>query len=213
MSAPRTPGAAGNVPPEGLDRPVQDGRVPADPADLLAAWLPGDDDPERPLCTLATVDEEGVPDARTVLVSGRREAGITFHTEGSSRKAQQLAAHPVAALVVRWPELARQVVLRGRVERTDPADEALAFARRSRYLQLLAGINTDALAAEDRATRERVYARIDAETPDPPQPDSWTGYALVPHEVTFWEGSDAAPSRRARYTRAGDGWSASFLAG
>ena len=93
-------GAPGNVPPESLARPVQDGSWPADPFLLLREWAPENDDPDRPLATVATVDTEGMPDARTVLLTAVLDDGVTFHTDARSRKAEQLRARPVAAVVV-----------------------------------------------------------------------------------------------------------------
>ncbi|WP_221585829.1 pyridoxamine 5'-phosphate oxidase family protein [Microbacterium sp. G2-8] len=208
-----TLGAPGNIAPDGLDRPVQDGRVPADPFSLVRAWLPRNDDPDRPLCTLATVDAVGAPDARTVLLSAVQDDSVTIHTEGQTRKAQQLRERPPAAIVVRWPDLARQLVLRGDMRASTSSEARVAFARRSRYLQLLASVNTDELATRPRVEREAAYARFDQHTPDPPQPASWAGFALHPVEITFWEGSDRGPSRRARYTRRGASWDIAFLAG
>ncbi|MBP2437290.1 pyridoxamine 5'-phosphate oxidase family protein [Microbacterium amylolyticum] len=208
-----TSGAPGNVPPKTLERPVQDGRVPHDPFPLLADWLPENEDPNRPVCTLATVDENGLPDARTLLLSGHYDDRVTFHTEASSRKAIQIRVNPVGAIVVRWEELARQVVLRGRVVPSSEAEAAAAFARRNRYLRLLASLNTDEMAARPRVEREAAFADVDRSQPNPPQPEGWAGYALIPSDVLFWEGSGAGPSRRARYRRDGSGWSLSFLAG
>lgn len=212
MSAP-TSGAPGDVPSALLDRPVQDGTAPADPFALLGDWLPSNDDPERPPCTLATVDEEGVPDARTVLLSALHGDRVTIHTEAASRKVRQLRAHPVGAIVVRWPELARQIVLRGTVVDSGEEEEAEAFARRSRYLQLLATLNTPEMALRSRAEREKAFAEFDAAHLRPPQPAGWMGFALVPSEITFWEGAGTGPSRRAQYQRVADAWQLAYLPG
>lgn len=213
MTASRLLGAAGIVPPTEGERPVQDGSAPADPAALLLSWLPADDAPERPLATLATVDEDGVPDARTVLVSAVDGVSVAIHTDVGSRKAQQLRARPVAALVVRWPEDARQVVLRGSVRRDTAAGERAAFDRRSRYLQLLALLNTDQLANRPRVEREDAFARADLAHDEPAMPASWAGFWLLPDEIAFWEGAEGGPSRRVRYTRGDAGWTRTYVAG
>ncbi|WP_156758817.1 pyridoxine/pyridoxamine 5'-phosphate oxidase [Microbacterium karelineae] len=213
MTAQVTSVEAGNVPPAELDRPVQDGRAPAEPAALLRAWMPADDDPDRPLATLATVDDDGVPDARTVLVSAIDDTSVAIHTDADSRKARQMRARPVAALVVRWPDTARQIVLRGPVRRDTADGERAAFARRSRYLQLLASINSDDMAVRARAEREAALARFDAAHADPPMPPTWAGFRLLPDEIAFWEGAERGPSRRVRYTRDGAGWSREYVAG
>lgn len=195
------------------ERPVQDGSVPGDPFALLRDWLPANGDPDRPLCTLATVDDDGRPDARTVLVSAVRPDGVAIHTDATSRKVRQLDRTPFAAVVMRWPEVARQVVLRGGAQRASAAEDALAYAERSRYLRLLAHLNSADLAVRDRAERERAFAAFDAAWPDPQQPPSWVGYAIVADEITFWEGAERGPSRRARYSRAAAGWAVEFLPG
>ncbi|MFT4234816.1 MAG: pyridoxamine 5'-phosphate oxidase family protein [Microbacterium sp.] len=192
---------------------VQDGAVPDDPFEMLAEWAPSNDDPSRPLAVVSTVDASGMPDARTVLLTSVMEEAVTFHTDSRSRKVEQLRTNPVAAFVVRWEERGRQLVLRGTVAETPAEEQAASFARRSRYLQLLAWLNTDALAAQPRAERERAWAVFDAAEPSPSAPDSWIGFALTPVEATFWEASPDGPSHRARYRRTSGTWSHSFLPG
>ncbi|WOF23912.1 pyridoxamine 5'-phosphate oxidase family protein [Microbacterium betulae] len=206
-------GAPGNIPPADLERPVQDGALPEDPFALLMAWAPSNDDPVRPTATLATLDADGLPDARTVLLSAVTSEGASFHTDAGSRKAGQLAERPTAALVVRWEAAARQVVLRGGVERSVARDARDAYARRGRYLQVLAWMNTPDVARLPRAEREERWAAFDAAHPDLDAPETWAGFVLRPQEMLFWEGSAVAPSRRARYRRRDGGWALDLLPG
>ncbi|GAA3658226.1 pyridoxine/pyridoxamine 5'-phosphate oxidase [Microbacterium marinilacus] len=206
-------GAPGNVPPESLARPVQDGSWPADPFLLLREWAPENGDPDRPLATVATVDTEGMPDARTVLLTAVLDDGVTFHTDARSRKAEQLRVRPVAAFVVRWPESARQVVLRGRVEESSAEEQRIAYERRARYLQLLAWVNTAGFARLPRAERERRWGDADADGPSGEPPAAWTGFHLRPSELMFWEGSAVTASRRVAYRRVGDRWATEALPG
>ena len=199
------------------ERLVQDGRTPADPFALLRGWAP-DDDPDRPLATLGTVDEAGLPDARTVQLSSVGLESVTFHTDAGSRKADQLRRNPRAALVVRWDQQARQVVLRGTVSETAAEERRTAFARQSRYLQLLAWMNTWELALLSRPERERRWAAFDRSHPVLSPPSSWVGYALRPVDILFWEGSELGPSRRVRYRlsadrRSPDEWTREALPG
>jgi pyridoxamine 5'-phosphate oxidase len=190
-----------------------DGTPPADPLGLAREWLPADDDPERPQVTLATTGTDGVPDARTVLLTAFDDRGFAFHTSAASRKVAELAAAPRAAMVVLWPGFTRQLVLRGDVV-PDPAESlAAAWAARSDHLRQLAWLNTDELAALPRAERERRWAAFAAENPAPGQPDSWVGYRLRPREMTFWAAGYDAASRRLQYTRDGDSWRWRHLAG
>ncbi|MFD7310469.1 pyridoxal 5'-phosphate synthase [Promicromonospora sp. NPDC059942] len=196
------------------DRSVQDdGPLPDDPFVLLGHWAPADDDPDRPLATLATVDVDGLPDARTVLLTGVSPDSVAFHTDARSRKVGQLRAHPRAALVVRWDEQARQVVLRGAVSEISAEASRTAYARQSRYLQLLAWLNTPELAGLARSERERRWADFDATRPVLDPPPNWTGYALRPVDVLFWEGSEEGPSHRVRYRRLAHGWTREALPG
>ncbi|MFI6423740.1 pyridoxal 5'-phosphate synthase [Promicromonospora sp. NPDC050880] len=196
------------------DRLVQDdGPFPPDPFTLLRTWTPPDDDPARPAATLATVDDAGLPDARTVLLSTVGSDAVTFHTDSRSRKAEQLRARPRAALVVRWEKQARQVVLRGTTAETSAEEQATAFGRLPRYLQLLAWLNTAETAALGRLQRERRWAAFDAEHPVLDPPPTWVGYALRPVDVLFWEGSEHGPSRRVRYRLTPNGWAREPLPG
>ncbi|MGY1773184.1 pyridoxamine 5'-phosphate oxidase family protein [Blastococcus sp. SYSU D00813] len=188
-----------------------DGVPPADPLDLARAWLPADDDPDRPRVTLSTVGTDGYPDARTVLLSAFDETGFAFHTARGSRKVAELAAVPRASIVVLWPDSSRQLVVRGDVV-PDGAEQAeAAWAARSEYLRRLAELNTEELAGLPLAER---VARWAAFSPDGDGPaGSWVGYRLRPREMTFWAASARTASRRLQYVRAGDRWSCRALPG
>jgi pyridoxamine 5'-phosphate oxidase len=186
-----------------------DGTPPADPLVLARDWLPTDDDPERPQVTLATTGTDGVPDARTVLLSAFDERGFAFHTSAASRKVTELAAAPRAAMVVLWPGFTRQLVLRGDVVPDAAESLAAAWAARSAHLRRLAWCNTDELAALPREERERRWAAAEHTGQAP----SWVGYRLVPREMTFWAAGYDAASRRLQYTRDGAGWRRRHLAG
>ena len=191
-----------------------DGTPPADPLELARQWLPADSDPERPRVTLATTGTDGCPDARTVLLSAFDETGFAFHTSAGSRKVAELAAVPRAAMVVLWPESARQLVVRGDVVPDEPAPAAAAWAARTGYLRRLARLNTDELAALPLADRRARWAALDADgAADTVPAEGWVGYRLRPAELTFWAGAADAASRRLQYTRDGGGWTWRHLAG
>ncbi len=199
--------------PVDADRPVQDDRIPPDPVAALGSWLPGDDDPIRPTATLATVDAEGVPNARTVLLSSFAGGKAAFHTDATSAKVRELTGEPSAALLLFWPDHARQVVLRGPVRRTSAEEDRRAYARRSRYLQILAWLNTPDLARAARAERERAWAAFDHREAELRPPKTWVGYAIVPDSITIWEGSATTAGRRAHYRRDHGGWLVDLLPG
>ena len=108
-----------------------DAPPPADPFVLARAWLPADDDPDRPRVTLATIGEDGYPDARTVLLSAFDETGFAFHTARTSRKVAELAAAPRAGIVVLWPDHSRQLVVRGDVVPDGEEQAAAAWAKKA----------------------------------------------------------------------------------
>jgi pyridoxamine 5'-phosphate oxidase len=184
-----------------------------DPIALLALWLPDATEELRPLAALATIGPDGLPDVRHVLVSDRDADGVLFHTGTTTRKAAELTARPVAAMTVAWPEIGRQLSLRGDVEQLEPGAAAATYRRRSRYLQLLAWANTSEIAQLPAEERRARWAAFDAAHPLLDAPAEWTGYRIRPREITFWRGDPDGPSNRHRYTRTAAGWEGAKLPG
>ena len=183
-----------------------DESAPADPLALAVAWLPTPESGVTPTVTLSTTGLDGYPSARTVLLSRFDGERLHFHTDSRSRKAAELAAAPRAAITVLQPEAARQLVVTGDVTPVSDAEARVAFAARTRYLQVLAWLNDHDLAAEPTAARRErwaafVAARSDALDP----PETWVGYALTPVRMLFWQGDVDGPSTRLAYVRGDDG--------
>ncbi|WP_423917130.1 pyridoxine/pyridoxamine 5'-phosphate oxidase [Frigoribacterium sp. 2-23] len=181
---------------------------------LLVAWLPAADDVDRPQMQLATVDADGRPDARTVLMTSFDRHGLSFHTDATSRKAVQLVANPAVALVVLWPGFTRQLTVQGTAEPA-PADETLAaFEARSPYLRQLAWQNTHEFAALPVGERRRRWAEF-AETHDDAlgPPPTWAGFVVRPRRLTFWQSAPDTASRRDEWSLGQAGWSHGALAG
>lgn len=183
--------------------------------DLLLAWLPSNDDPERPQITLSTVDAAGEPDARTVLLTSFDETGFFFNTDGASRKAADIAANPAVAITVLWPGFTHQLVVRG-IAQPAPADHvAASYRSRSPYLQQLAWLNTHEFAAlprDERVTRWLEFDRTHNGSFE--QPDSWVGYVVVPTRLTFWSSNGDTASQRVEFSRDAAGeWNRRYLAG
>ena len=150
--------------------------LPADPTDLFAAWLDQALErgvPEPVAATLATVDADGVPDARTLIVKAVDEQGWAFAGTASSRKGQQLAACSSAALNLWWQPIMRAVRARGSVVEASPDEAAADLAARSE----------DARAGVD--------------------PSDWRLWRLVPSRVEFWQGSPDRRHVRIVYTHDG----------
>ena len=190
---------------------------PADPLEVLREWLPENDDPARPLMTVATVDETGAPDSRTQLLTAWDEQGFYLHTDSRSRKVAQLAQEPRISLTMHLPTAARQLTVQGVAEVADAAELDWAFTHRSPYLQQLAWQNTVEFASLPRLDRVTAWEAFAADHPEGfTPPPTWTGYLVRPSRLTFWVGSAATASRRIEYSRSTDapsGWVVSQLGG
>ena len=184
--------------------------------DELVEWLPGNDDPARPLVALSTITADGYPDTRHVLLSEFDEAGFYFHTDARSRKIAQLTRLPRAAFTVAWPERGRQLVVLGDTE-TAPEPEALrAYANRSPYLKTLAWVNSAEFAVLPIEERVEAWRTFDEghESASLRPPVTWAGILLRPTRVTLWHGHPATASQRTEYTLEADGtWASSVLPG
>jgi len=184
-----------------------------DPTALMVQWLPTHDGELRPLAALSTIGLDGIPALRHVLISDQDAAGLTFHSDQASAKVAEIAANPVAAMAVAWPEIGRQLVVRGIVERVSAAEAAAVYAQRSRYLQLLAWLNTRENAQLDTAGRRHLWAEFDAAHPTLDPPPRWVGFRLRPLTLTFWRGDPSGQSTRQHYTLDDGRWSGEILAG
>lgn len=186
---------------------------PGDPWVLLEDWLPSNESPDRPQMIVSTVNAHGEPDARTLLISEFDEHGFYFHTDSRSRKVADITANPAVALTVLWPNFTRQLVVQGRAEVAPAEEQARAYARRSPYLKQLAWLNDSANAQLPHAERRARWAAFTEAHPDFEQPDTWIGFLVRPHRLTFWGSDPDAASRRAEYTLVDGEWVLGFLPG
>lgn len=189
--------------------------LPDEALELLESWLPDNDEPARPRMQLATVDSEGRPDLRTVLLSEWGRDGFLFHTDATSRKVRELAANPAAALALLLAGGERQLVVRGSAERAGAREEARAYARRSPYVRRHAWVNTPEVARLPRAERVAAWSLFGAEhdIDKLEAPATWVGFLIRPDRVTFWETDPHAPSHRLEFTLEGASWSRAHLPG
>ena len=168
------------------------------------------DEPEA--MVLSTVDPDGRPSARYVLLKGVDDGGFVFYTNIESRKAKGLAVHPYAALTFYWPP-ATQVRIEGGVERVSDADADAYFATRPRESQIGAWASRQ---SEGLASREELDARVhevedrfrDTAVARPP---FWSGFRVVAQSIEFWTRDPARLHERIVYRRSRGGWTRSFL--
>jgi pyridoxamine 5'-phosphate oxidase len=188
--------------------PLDREHLASDPIEQFAGWF-GEAQEAAPLAeamTLATVDRDGSPDARMVLLKGFGADGFRFFTNYESAKGEQLAANPRATLVLYWRELDRQVRIKGSVERLPPEDSDAYFASRPRDSQMAASISPQSRALErDELDRRYVELARDLGDSSPSRPEHWGGYLVHPQVIEFWQGRDSRMHDRFRYTRQPDG--------
>lgn len=165
--------------------------------------------------TLATVDDQGQPWVRSVLLKLYDRRGFVFFTNYGSAKARQIERHSRVALLFPWVAFARQVQINGRAERISGAESLKYFATRARGSQIGAWASPQSQVIRSRALLEAKVAQIKERFAEGqvPLPDFWGGYRVVPEHIEFWQGRDNRLHDRFRYSRArDDGWSVERLA-
>jgi pyridoxamine 5'-phosphate oxidase len=139
--------------------------------------------------SLATVDQDGMPDVRTVLLKGIDERGFVFYTNTESQKGRELAANPKAGLLFYWKSLNRQVRVRGPVERVTPQEADAYFASRPKQAQIGAWASQQSRPLESRLAFEKAVTLYAAKyaISTVPRPPHWSGYRVVPICIEFWQ--------------------------
>ena len=158
--------------------------------------------------TLATVDGDGRPDARVVLLRRITDTSLVWFTDRRSAKGEQLVVTPHAALVFHWQPLERQVRLRGPVIELDDAESDAYFASRPRGSRLSAWASHQSQPTASREAYERQVEDVEARfegVEDVPRPPYWGGYALTPVEVELWQGRRSRRHDRLRFRTDGTG--------
>lgn len=185
------------------------------PLELLLMWLPAHIDSERPLMSLASVDQAGFPDLRHVLLSSYDQQGITFHVDQNSRKIEQLRCNPKVAASIVWPDQARQLIIQGYVEQLEKNEADQVYLQRNRYLQLLAWINDFKNSQQPLKQRQQHWSRFSEAHPDGllRAPPWWTGYRIKATRLAFWRGHPDSSSLRHDYRFIDGQWQVEVLPG
>jgi len=188
----------------------------ADPLAQFGRWFEEAVAAQLPLAnamTLATVAASGAPAARIVLLKGVDSGGFVFYTNYLSRKGRELAAQPLACLVLLWSELERQVRIEGRVEKVAAADSDAYYASRPLGARLSAWASAQSEPVGGRAALERSFEEMARRHGAAPRrPPHWGGYRLLPEAVEFWQGRADRLHDRLLYRRAGAHWAIERLA-
>ena len=182
----------------------------ADPLSMFEEWFVEAAESglvEPNAMTLATATPEGKPSARVVLLKDFDARGFSFFTNYASRKGQEIAANPFAALTFWWGPLERQIRIEGRVEKLDAAASDAYYASRPQGSRLGAWVSHQSAVIPDRTVLEQRLAELTAQYGDeaPPRPPFWGGYRVIPAVYEFWQGGLHRLHDRLRYTRRDDG--------
>lgn len=187
-----------------------------DPFALFSEWL-GDAEASEPndpnAMALATVDEDGLPDVRMVLLKGYDATGFVFFTNFESAKGTELLAHPKAALCFHWKSLRRSVRVRGAVSQVTAEEADAYFVSRSRGSRIGAWASKQSRPLESRFALEKAVASYTAKfgVGSIPRPDYWSGFRIAPQHIEFWADGPFRLHDRIKFTRDGDGWTKARL--
>ncbi|ETI58725.1 pyridoxamine 5'-phosphate oxidase [Marinomonas profundimaris] len=182
-----------------------------DPLALFDAWLEKaiDSCPDDPTAmVLSTVDSDGWPHSRVVLLKQRNESGFSFFTNYDSEKAQQLANNNKASMTFFWPALSRQIRVEGTIEKVSRDISETYFASRPRGSQLAARTSKQSTVIESREALQQAFNKEEQafNDQDVPCPENWGGYVLKPTFIEFWQGRPSRLHDRICFTANEKNW-------
>ena len=187
-----------------------------DPFALFDEWLSealAKEPNDANAMALATVDADGLPDVRMVLLKDADARGFVFYSNVESAKGRELAANPKAALLFHWKSLRRQVRIRGPVTPVTPAEADAYWATRAKPAQLGAWASDQSQTLPDRLALEKRIAEVGLKfgLGKVPRPPHWSGYRVAPQVIEFWRDRPFRLHERLVFTRAGEGWTTQRL--
>ena len=164
-------------------------------------------------CSLATVDKNGRPSNRQVLLKGVDERGFVFYTNTESRKGDDLRANPHASLCFWWSTLQEQVRIDGPAEPVSPEEADAYFATRDRESQIGAWASQQSRPLQSRQALEAAFAEYREKFGDGevPRPRHWSGYRIIPETIEFWIGRPYRLHDRVLYRKSDNRWIATRL--
>jgi pyridoxamine 5'-phosphate oxidase len=171
------------------------------------------DMPETSAMSLATVDADGRPSVRTVLLKAFDARGFVFYTNKLSRKGRALHADPRAALCFLWQPLMEQVLVEGQVENVSVAESDAYWATRVRISQIGAWASQQSGEMADKGELARCFAEYELKFTDKPvpRPAHWAGFRLRPDSIEFWSSRPGRLHERERYSRVEGAWKHTWL--
>lgn len=171
------------------------------------------DIPETSAMSLATVDADGRPSVRTVLLKAFDTQGFVFYTNKLSRKGRALSADPRAALCFLWQPLMEQVLVEGTVSGVSVTESDAYWASRIRISQIGAWASQQSGEMADKDELKRRFAEFEQKFADKPvpRPPHWAGYRLKPDVIEFWSSRPGRLHERERYSQAGGTWKHAWL--
>lgn len=193
------------------DLNLSDESLPDDPIIQFQHWFEDvlkNEKNDPTAMVFSTVDKKGHPDSRVVLLKGLNEGHFIFYTNYTSTKAKQIKSNPYGALNFYWPQMARQVRIRGQVKKIDKQLSDTYFSSRPIKSQLSAIISPQSKEIKDRKFLEDALNDLIHKYGQAPilRPIHWGGYKIIPEEIEFWQGRDNRLHDRILYYRKEDQW-------
>jgi pyridoxamine 5'-phosphate oxidase len=191
-------------------QPLLETEVLPDPIAHARLWLEQADEShvyEPNAMVLSTIDPDGLPSSRTVLLRALDETGLEFFTNYTSEKGRALFAHPEVSVVFPWYLIHRQIIVRGVAEPTDPAVSDAYFATRPKGSQIAAVASNQSQPIASRELLEQKVRDLEALYGDGevPRPETWGGFRIRPSRIEFWQGRSSRMHDRLRFTLGSDG--------